>query len=307
MTVQSSSDMLARHAVHGKCASRAPRARRGQRVRESLTDSLTDAGLPDKIIDTARWETFMSFIRPLLCCVSLCAVAPAAVAQIVPSTATTNYRVSGIVTDASGNPLENAEINLVSDGAARQVTVSGTDGRFRLGESSAGKAALQIRRLGYEERKINIIIGADNKSPFIEVLLRELPQKLEEVLVKADEQGRLREFAEHKRHPNNFGRYFDRGDIRKQNPSFASELFRTVPGVQIQVSSFGGNIVRVRGCQPMVWVDGQRLPGAELDEVARPSEIAGIEIYSSNAGIPAEYMDRNNRACGIIVVWTKSQ
>ena len=141
----------------------------------------------------------------------------------------------------------------------------------------------------------------------MEVQLRELPQKLEEVLVKSDEQGRLRDFSEHKRVPNNFGHYFDRSDIRKRNPSFASELFRTIPGVQVQASPFGGNTVRVRGCQPLVWVDGQRAQGAELDDVARPSDIAGIEFYSSNAGIPPEYMDRNNAACGIIIVWTKSR
>jgi hypothetical protein len=249
----------------------------------------------------------MSFIRPLLCCVSLCAVASSTGAQGVASAATESYRVTGIVTDASGDPVDNAEITLLTAGVAQQVGKSGVDGRFGLGDFPAGKATLQVRRLGYEQRDLNITIGAESKPAFVEVLLQELPQKLEEVMVKADEHGRLREFAEHKRHPNNFGRYFDRSDIRKRNPSFASELFRTVPGIQIQASSFGGNTVRVRGCQPLLWMDGQRVPGAELDEVARPSDIAGIEIYSSNAGIPAEYMDRNNRACGIIVVWSKSQ
>ena len=249
----------------------------------------------------------MSFIRPLLCCVSLCAVAPPTVAQSVASTATINYRVSGIVTDAGGDPVDNADISLLSGGVIRQVSASGADGRFSLGDFSAGKATLQVRRLGYEQRNMNITIGAESKPTFVEVLLRELPQKLEEVMVKSDEQGRLRDFSEHRRKPNNFGRYFDRSEIRKRNPSFASELFRTVPGVQVQASGFGGNTVRIRGCQPLVWIDGQRVPGAELDEVARPSDIAGIEFYSSNAGIPAEYMDRNNGACGIIIVWTKSQ
>jgi hypothetical protein len=57
----------------------------------------------------------------------------------------------------------------------------------------------------------------------------------------------------------------------------------------------------------MVWVDGMRAPGAELDDVARPGDIAGMEVYASNAGLPAEYQERNNRMCGAIMIWTKNQ
>jgi hypothetical protein len=228
-------------------------------------------------------------------------------AQTVPAAPTPSYRISGVVIDGGGEPVNNAELTVSTGGVTREVSASGVDGRFTFGEFLAGKAMLQVRRLGYEERKLNITIGAESKPTYVEVQLREVPQKLEEVMVKSDEQGRLRDFAEHKRQPNNFGRYFDRADIRKRNPSFASELFRTIPGVQVQASAFGGNIVRVRGCQPLVWVDGQRAPGAEVDDLIRPSDIAGIEFYPSNAGIPPEYMDRQNAACGIIVVWTKSR
>jgi hypothetical protein len=248
----------------------------------------------------------MSLVRPLLCA-SFCALAPSAVAQSVASAATINYRISGIVTAFGGNPVENAEITLLRDGAIRQSALSGVDGRFSLGELSAGKATVQVRHLGYEQRNTNITVGAEAKPTYVEILLQEVPQKLEEVMVKSDEHGRLRDFAAHKAHPSNFGRYFDRSDIRKRNPAYASELLRTIPGVQVQASSFGGNTVRIRGCMPLLWVDGARVPGAELDDVTRPSEIAGIEFYSSNAGIPPEYMDRNNGACGIIVVWSKSQ
>ncbi|MFN2603686.1 MAG: carboxypeptidase regulatory-like domain-containing protein [Gemmatimonadaceae bacterium] len=248
----------------------------------------------------------MSLIRPLLCA-SLCAVAPAAVAQSVASAATINYRIIGIVTNSGGEPIDNAEVSLIAGGVIKLVSASGTDGRFTLAEYPAGKAMLQIRRLGYEQRNINIDVGADSRPTSVAVVLKELPQKLEEVMVKSDERGRLRQFAEHRGVPNNFGRYFDRADIRKRNPAYASEMFRTIPGVQVQASNFGGNTVRVRGCRPLLWVDGQRVPATELDDVARPSDIAGLEFYPSNAGIPAEYMDRDNGACGIIVVWSKSQ
>ena len=57
----------------------------------------------------------------------------------------------------------------------------------------------------------------------------------------------------------------------------------------------------------MLWVDGQRVPGAELDEVVPPDDIAGIEFYTSMAGVPAQYLERQNRACGTLLVWTKKR
>src|SRR5438132_4544 len=65
--------------------------------------------------------------------------------------------------------------------------------------------------------------------------------------------------------------------------------------------------VRVRRCQPTVWVDGQRIPGAELDDVIQPNDIGGIEFYPSSSGIPPQYLDPSNRLCGLILVWTRSQ
>lgn len=249
----------------------------------------------------------MSLVRLVVCGICIFAGAGPATGQIPAASSGQTFRVSGIVSDAGGTGVEKAEVTLFSGKASLQAVTTGADGRFVLGSFPSGNATLRIRRLGYVEQNVKISIGDAGQPTALQVVLQELPQKLEEVLVKSDEEGRLREFYDHKSKRNNFGRYFDRAEIRKQNPSYASELLRTVPGVQVQSSSIGGNNIRMRGCRPLVWVDGQRIPGAELDEVARPADIAGLEVYSSNAGIPAEYMDRNNGACGIIVVWTKSQ
>jgi hypothetical protein len=249
----------------------------------------------------------MPFLRPLFCVVSLIATASPVTAQSIASTEPNASRVFGIVIDGARDPIANAEVTFLSKGEVRLVGTTDANGRFTLGNFTPGKAMLQVRRIGYEQRNMNITVESENKPTQVEVLLDEVPQKLEEVMVKADEQGRLRDFSEHKSEKNNFGHYFDRSDIRKRNPTYASELFRTVPGVQVQASDAGGNIVRVRGCRPLLWVDGQRVPGAELDEVVRPSDIAGMEFYSSNAGIPPEFMDRDNGACGIVIVWSKSR
>jgi hypothetical protein len=74
--------------------------------------------------------------------------------------------------------------------------------------------------------------------------------------------------------------------------------------------------VRLRGCGvrgqsaekvgPMVWLDGVRLVGAEIDEVTQATDIAAIEVYNSFAGVPAQYLDRS-AVCGTILVWTKTR
>jgi outer membrane receptor for ferrienterochelin and colicin len=164
---------------------------------------------------------------------------------------------------------------------------------------------LRIRRLGYAMQSFDVDTRVPS-SAALEIVLNTVASELEEVTIAANEQGKLREFYEHKQQRASFGRFFEQHEIRRLGPTNPSDLFRTVPGVVVATAS-GGNTLRIRGCQPMVWVDGQRVPGAELDEVIHASEIAAIEFYPSNAGIPAQYLERENRLCGSVLVWTRTQ
>lgn len=48
------------------------------------------------------------------------------------------------------------------------------------------------------------------------------------------------------------------------------------------------------------------MAGAELDEVVQRADVAGIEVYSALAGIPAQFLDRT-AVCGTILVWTRNR
>jgi len=214
--------------------------------------------------------------------------------------------VAGVVRDEGGTPISDAEVGIVSGGHLQLSVTTGADGKFLLTGVARGMVPLRIRRLGYAMQSFDV----DTRVPStgaLDIVLKTVASELEEVTIAANEQVKLREFYEHKSQRSSFGRFLLQHEIRKLGPANPSDLFRNVPGVVLQTASSAGNVLRIRGCQPMVWVDGQRVPGAELDEVIHPSEIAAIEFYPSNAGLPAQYLERGNRLCGSVLVWTRTQ
>jgi len=243
------------------------------------------------------------------CCIVLLASSvcelQAASAQVTSGRDALSRRVAGVVSDIGGVGIPSAEVAVIKSGSAVRQVLSAHNGRFFFEAVPAGPISLRVRRIGYESRTIEV--QGDVESPALEIVLKPIPAELEEVLVSANDRSRLREFLNNRKQRASFGKFYDQDEIRRRGPVNTSDLFRSVPGITIRSTNSGGNSIRIRGCQPMVWVDGQRVPGAELDEVASPSDIAGIEFYSSIAGTPAQYMERTNRACGTVLVWTKNR
>jgi hypothetical protein len=216
------------------------------------------------------------------------------------------YRFTGIVTDPSREPIYNAELVILTPTHAGKATTTDSRGYFNFGEFTPGTLSFRVRRLGYEPRVMDVQIGAGGQNTSVEIALTVIPAELANVFVTGAP-GRLNEFFDRRQTRGAFGRFFDQEQIRKKGPTNASDLFRNVPGVSVKTNPSGGNAIRIRNCQPMVLIDGQRSPGAELDEVISPGDIAAIEFYPSSAGVPAQYLERGNRLCGLILVWTKNQ
>lgn len=228
-------------------------------------------------------------------------------AQALASAPQAQAEVRGIIADVSRVPIAGAEVSAIVGSSTVRQTLTTDNGSFSLGNLPAGAVSLRIRRLGYEPRSVELLIGTEGLAP-LDIILKTRPAELADVLIEAtDRRGGLREFYEHKDQRQTFAKFLDQDDIRKRSPMYSSDLFRSVPGISIKPSNYNGNTIRIRGCQPMLWVDGQRVPGAELDEVIPPDDIAGIEFYTSMAGVPAQYIERANRACGTVLVWTKKR
>ena len=211
--------------------------------------------------------------------------------------------LSGVVRDVGGLALPNVEVGIIKGERLQQFVLTGADGKFLLTGMARGVVPLRVRRLGYMMQFFDVDTRIPSSNA-LDIVLQAVPNELEDVMVSGNEV-RLREFHERKHSRASFAKFLEQSDIRKLGPTHSSDLFRTVPGISIRAAT-GGNSIRIRGCQPMVVLDGQRVPGAELDEVVHPTDIAAIEFYPSSAGIPAQYLERQNRLCGLVLVWTRT-
>ena len=227
-------------------------------------------------------------------------------AQAVGVTPSAQFELKGLIVDVARAPIAGAEVVAVNRGNTLTQVLTANDGSFTLAGLPAGPVTLRLRRLGYEPKTIELQIGLPAAAP-LDIVLTASATELKEVVIKVEDVTPLDEFKMHRKQNRGTAKFYDQEEIRKRGAMFASDLFRTVPGVRVQTSMSRGNEIRIRGCQPIVWIDGQRVPGVELDEVTTPGDIAGIEFYPSMAGTPAKYSERSARPCGTLLVWTKTR
>jgi hypothetical protein len=215
--------------------------------------------------------------------------------------------INGMVADSIGRPLAGTEVHLLVRDSAVGITRTNEDGRFVVTGNIQGRSRLHLRRLGFQSRDVELFFPRDStRSLFIRLEASAQDLEVAEVRDSAGPGGWLREFDE-RRQTNSHGTYFTRDAILRRKPQFLSELLRTVPGVAVIQSRTGGFRLRMRGCRyaPMVWIDGTRMVGLELDEIARVDDVGALEVYPTSAGVPAQYLDRANVGCGTILVWTR--
>lgn len=215
----------------------------------------------------------------------------------------------GKIVDRSGTPIPNVELELIvaaaSNGIRTQARSAG-DGSFSLFGPARGTGELRLRRLGYLPKSVVVLFDTLTTSRTIAITLETAPAVLAPVKVEAPGNAQMRGFNERRRQRGT-GHYIDRVDIEKKRPAYTSDLLRSVPGMTVLLSSRFGALVRVRGCKPAIFLDGIQAVGAELDDVTRPNEIDGMEVYSSWAAIPPQFNDRMGGKCGAIIVWTRIQ
>jgi hypothetical protein len=214
-----------------------------------------------------------------------------------------NGRLSGTVVAAVGNrPLGNAVVSIV-DGP---TTHADDQGAWTITDAPVGSRMLEVRALGFYplKRPVNIVAGA----PPVRLTLSTLEAVLDTVRITASPFHGRDINAFYQRRRRGIGKFLTPEDIANRGVIVTSDVFRTVPGVQLVRNGNGGDAIYIRGafgwCAPTVYINGagMNIGPDEIDDFVHPKEVAGIEIYHED--VPPQFQ-RGLSGCGSIVIWTK--
>jgi hypothetical protein len=215
----------------------------------------------------------------------------------------------GIVTDSAGNAVRDADVGIAS---LRRLTRTDPTGHFTFAGLRRGDIELSVRRIGYHAVYQNVSVTPSTLDT-VRVILRPKVFELSSVNVTASEV-RRREGIEdfHRRRVRGIGKFITLEEIRKRESGTTSDLLRSVPGLRVVRLRDGSRGVRFpptsimpRDCKPMIWLDGQKAPGLEVDQVPF-RDIEGIEVYNGPSTTPMQFSQAaSSYGCGTIVIWSR--
>lgn len=140
--------------------------------------------------------------------------------------------------------------------------------------------------------------------------------ELAPVLVEAppDVPRRLRPF--YQRRERLSGQFLTRPEIEAREARNLTTLLGDLPGIRLRITNNGTEVHFTRApssfgaCPtPLIFLDGVWMGGGrnnyiDLDEIALPEQVEGIEAYGGVAATPTEF-SRLDSTCGVIVIWTR--
>lgn len=206
--------------------------------------------------------------------------------------------LSGTVLEGK-RPVEGAQVSV--DGASASATTNDR-GFFSLGSLPDGTRMAEVRAIGYAPVRAKVELSAQEPRT-ISIVMDKKVNTLGAVTVFGKQSRRVRDltgFSE--RAKNSSGRFLTATEIERAHALTACDLMRGVAGVRIEQGRFGCEATMRGNCHPTIYLDDSRFEGglAALSSFVRPSDILGVEIYTS-ATAPPQF----NEGCAMIVVWSR--
>ena len=218
--------------------------------------------------------------------------------------------LSGRVVTDERTPVSQGRV-AVREGAS---TASSDDGSFVIRGVSPGTQWVTVRAIGRApiEQAVDF---RPRDSVWLPVTLGPLPVTLAPVSVTARQARLLAEVVV--RHRTGLGYYRDESQI--SGASSMRAVFSGIPSVTLavprgrSVSDFvvllpqpglAPDGTHLAWCGAPVYIDGV-LSG--WDEVAhyRPKDLVSVEVFPRMSTVPLRYQPPPNRACGVVLIWTK--
>ena len=221
-------------------------------------------------------------------------------------------RLIGQVLDAVTDDPVVAAVVSVPD----RLRVAETDrrGQFVLSGVPVGMQELNVRHLGYAPLSY-VVEVSPGLTTEVEIGMVPAPVEMDPIVATVIRLRRLemKGFYERKHWGElvGTGTYYTAEDIDRRRPVEISHMIADESGIRLQCNfrRTDCRLVNTRlssgvtgACSLSFYVDGLPTRGIPLDDVVRPSEIAGLEIYRGLASGPAEFPPSR---CGLVVVWTK--
>jgi hypothetical protein len=242
--------------------------------------------------------------------------------------------ISGTVTDTAGRPIPDVRVSARPSGVSM---LTDSTGRFRLDGLRSGTSILHAQTIGFAPADFAVRVAPDSTLR-VTIQLTSRPLTLDTVVVSTrTESVGLRGAGFYERLRDRLrglgsGTLFSPDDLDRMNLNRASDVFRQVPGVNLQQQNGAAIMYGLGQCLMNVWVDGQfvnpilypgvaDLPGGKfgqmgpqnvvrrsggLDALVGAHEVAAVEIYPTPSEVPPQFYNLNN-VCGSIVIWTGSR
>ena len=218
-------------------------------------------------------------------------------------------RVVGRVFDRmTGDPVVAAAVSVLGRPAEAE---SDRQGRFRLAGVPAGEHEIEVRRIGYAPLRHTVSVTS-GLTRDVEIGLVPEPVEMEPLVATGTRSRRLeiKGFYE-RRHWGELlglGAFLTAEDIERRNPVRISHMIADYSGIRANGGRFYSTRLSAagfsnQGCQIWAYLDNIKIR-TSIDELVKPVEISGIEVYKGPASLPAEFGGSDAR-CGAIVIWTK--
>ena len=230
--------------------------------------------------------------------------------------------IVGLVSDdEGGGAISGASVRLR---AGEQGTRTDARGRFALDELTPGPNIVEFTQLGYATRTETVEV-LPGRVTNVRLSLSPNPLQLDPIVVTVERREiALQDAGYYNRLEEGFGEFIDRAEIENRAPQEMSDVFSRIPGVELladpdnplekyvvlrggrQASFSSGPYGR---CFPRVVLDGLVInrggdEPAYLDRMLDPAAIAGVEVFSTASGVPAQYGGVGS-SCGVILIWTR--
>ena len=214
--------------------------------------------------------------------------------------------VVAFVTDTAGHPIAGADVRVMGT-SLRGITDD--TGRIALLAVPVGKTLLRVRRLGFTELTIPIVVTAGLAAEHYR--MTPVPANLAKVVVRASglkpdryaSTGKFDEF--YRRRAQGLGTFLTREIIDARNAQKSEDLLRMVTGVRIRYRGNVPSVQFLRCDRVNVYIDGIRSHDPFRDYFGlSPLDIEAIEVYHGLATVPPEFSPQPND-CAAIVVWTR--